>query len=136
MAARAARLVAFLALAGAAALGLLSACSNDPGAAGADAAAACPNVPTDCPATPPSWTHDVQPIIAMYCLSCHGDGGIEQSVFNYSTYQGVYRNRAAMLTQVYQCLMPLADASPPPPRPSAAERETIVAWIACGAPDN
>jgi hypothetical protein len=41
-----------------------------------------------------------------------------------------------MLTQVYQCLMPPLDASPPPPRPGAAERETIVAWIACGAPNN
>jgi hypothetical protein len=118
------------------ALGGLAACSNASNNPDAGPASTCPNVSTSCPSTPPSWKNDVQPLIATYCLACHGDGGIEQSQFDYTTYQGVYKNRAAMVTQVYQCQMPPLDGSPLAAPLTADQRETIVAWLACGAPDN
>lgn len=125
----------FAFVAAATALAGLAACSSSSNA-DAGPASSCPNVSTSCPAAPPSWKNDVQPLIATYCLTCHGDGGIEQSRFDYTTYQGVYKARAAMVTQVYQCQMPPLDASPPSPPLTADQRETIVAWLACGAPQN
>jgi hypothetical protein len=116
------------------ALGGVAACSSDPGVGAGDAGdAGCPrDLPPSCPSPPPSWQNDVQPIIASRCYGCHGDGGIEQPVFDYSTYQGVYKNRSPILDDVYACRMPLPDASPP----TTAERETLLAWLVCGAPNN
>jgi hypothetical protein len=116
-------------------LGVVAACSTGTtGGPGSDAA--CSGLSTTCPATPPSWQNDVQPLIGTYCLTCHSDGGVAPSKFDYTSYAGVYENRAEMLTQVYQCQMPLVDASPPAEQPSAAERQTIVSWLVCGAPEN
>ena len=109
----------------------VAACSSSSAGGGVS----CPTLSTDCPSVPPDWTTDVQPLIATYCFQCHGEGGIEQSQFDYTTYAGVYKNRAEMLTQVYECAMPPYDASPPTAAfPSAQDRQTLVAWLACGAP--
>ena len=125
-------LLGLAALAPAALLAL--ACS---GGSSGDAGASCPNIVTTCPSTTPSWKTDVQPLIATYCFQCHGDGGIEQAKLDYTTYAGVFMNRAEIITQVYECMMPPSDASPPPMAyPNADQRETIVSWVACGAPNN
>jgi hypothetical protein len=94
----------------------------------------CPSLSTECPSPPVTWA-EVQPLIVTYCFQCHGEGGIEQSQFDYTTYAGVYRNRAEMLTQTYQCQMPPYDASPPAAIfPTETDRQTIVSWLVCGAP--
>ena len=113
-------------------MGAAAACSQSSGSS----AESCPALSQDCPATPPSWQNDVQPIISGYCFPCHGDGGIEQSMFDYTSYSGVYKARASILTQVYQCQMPPSDASPPAPMPPADVRQTLISWLACGAPNN
>ncbi len=128
------RWIVLAALAASAAGGAATACS--PTSGNAAATEACPDLSTDCPATPPSWSNDVEPLIVTYCDQCHGDGGIEQSQFDYTTYAGVYKNRAEMLTQVYQCQMPPSDASPPAVMPSTQDRQTLVSWLACNAPNN
>jgi cytochrome c553 len=127
------RCLVIAALSTAAAAGVVAACSptSDSGAG-----TACPDLNTDCPSAPPSWSNDVQPILATYCLRCHGDGGVEQSQFDYTTYAGVYEHRSIMLTQVYQCQMPPSDASPPAVMPTTHDRQTLVSWLACNAPDN
>ncbi len=122
-------------LACSATLGVVAACSTGT-SGGPESDSACSGLTTTCPATPPSWQNDVQPLIVTYCLTCHSDGGVAPATFDYTSYTGVYRNRAEMLTQIYQCLMPLVDAAPPAPQPSSAERQTIVSWLVCGAPDN
>jgi hypothetical protein len=96
----------------------------------------CPLIAADCPATPPSWKTDVAPLITQYCGACHGDGGVEQPTIDLSNYAGVFKNRFEVQFQVYHCEMPQADASPPVPQLSNAQRETIVAWAACSAPNN
>jgi len=99
--------------------------------------AACPNdLPASCPTPPPSWSNDVAPLVDKYCLACHGDGGIAQPLFDFTTYQNVYANRMEITHQFYACLMPPSDASPLPPVPSTAEREMLLAWLKCGAPNN
>ncbi len=102
----------------------------------ADSAPSCPAVSTDCPSTPPSWAKDVQPIIENYCITCHEPGGNGEALADLTSYAYVYRSRSSILTQVYQCLMPNQDASPPPPELTTDQRETIVAWVACNAPNN
>jgi hypothetical protein len=97
----------------------------------------CPTLETNCPSPPPSWTTDVQPLVEKYCVTCHEPGGVGISSANLTTYADVFKNRTEMLTQVYQCLMPNVDASVPPPAlPTAAERQTLVQWVVCGAPQN
>lgn len=75
----------------------------------------------------------MQPLVAKYCLVCHGSGGIGQSKEDFSTYQGVKKAGATIASQVQQCLMPQAGAA----QPTASERETLITWaLVCRAPDN
>jgi hypothetical protein len=67
---------------------------------------------------------------------CHKPGGSGESLADLTSYTNVFHARAAITYQVSQCLMPNEDASPPPPPLSTDQRETIVAWIGCGAPNN
>jgi hypothetical protein len=117
--------------AGAAALLCLGACSAGGGGSGAGG---CPNLST-CPATPPSWSGQVESIVNTYCATpaCHGPGGIEAAQYDYSTYAGVHGHYVPMLTQVAQCLMPPGDASPPLPDDL---RQTLLCWLEAEAPDN
>jgi hypothetical protein len=105
----------------------LAACGN-----GGNDASSCPALSAACPTPPPSWKTDVQPIITTYCVSCHSPGGQAPSQFDYTTFAGVHQNSTEILTQVIQCLMPQPGASPMP----AADRQTLVGWAACGAPNN
>lgn len=93
----------------------------------------CPaDLPASCPAKVPSWANDVQPIIDRRCNPCHGGGGIAPPTFNFATYQGVSNNSGSILTQVYACRMPPPDAG----APTLAEREALLGWLVCGAPNN
>jgi hypothetical protein len=114
------------------AVGLVIACSPSKG--GDAGSEGCPALSTTCPNPATTWA-EVEPVIIKYCFQCHGEGGIEESMFDYTTYAGEYKNRSEMLTQVYQCQMPPYDASPPTEAfPTAQDRQTIVAWLVCGAP--
>jgi mono/diheme cytochrome c family protein len=110
----------------------VAACSNSP----QPAASNCATVSSDCPSPPPSWSKDVQPLVQQYCVMCHQPGGVGESLADLTSYTNVFRARAEITYQVSQCLMPNQDASPPPPQLSTAQRETIVSWIGCMAPNN
>jgi hypothetical protein len=134
---RSLRTLVFAVLASSGILGVVAACSTGTtGGSDGGGASDCSELSTTCPGTPPSWQTDVEPLIATYCLTCHSDGGVAPATFDYTSYAGVYKNRAEMLSQVYDCVMPLIDASPAAAQPSAADRQTIVSWLVCGAPDN
>jgi len=106
---------------------LASACS-DP----APTHAACPNdLPSACPADPPSYARDIAPLIQARCLECHAPGG-KESNRDLTTYDHVYANRSAVLNQVYGCAMPPAGAS----GLDDAQRATLLAWLVCHAPNN
>lgn len=98
-------------------------------------AAACDVVLPKCPgdaASWPSWSQTVSHIVATSCGGCHQDGGIEEPLWNFSTYAFIHMNAGEMLGQVYGCLMPPADAAPI----SSADTQTLLTWIVCGSPDN
>jgi hypothetical protein len=113
---------------GASFAGPLVACGDQ-----ASHANSCPNdVPPSCPSPEPSWKDQVQAIVDTRCNGCHGDGGIEQSVFNFATYDGVRLHYTAMLGRLSLCQMPPADAAAPTP----AERQALLGWLVCRAPNN
>ncbi|HEY4223384.1 MAG TPA: MbnH family di-heme enzyme [Myxococcota bacterium] len=89
----------------------------------------CPTAGVSCPSAPPSFTHDVQPIIENSCLYCHSDGGGAQAE-QLGDYASVHALHDKLVTQVTGCLMP-ADARLPD-----ADREAILQWLACGDPNN
>src|SRR5918911_16984 len=91
----------------------------------------CPNVSQTCPSPAPSFASDVRPIINARCVTCHSPGG-QEAVRDYTTYSGVFAQRQPMLTQVYSCRMPPAGN----PQPTTQERQTIISWLVCGAPNN
>ncbi len=100
---------------------------------GGSDASVCPHdLPSTCPSPEPSWMNDVEPIIDRACNPCHGVGGVEQSAFDFSTYQGVHKNFGSILSNVYGCLMPPPDAG----GLTDAQRRTLLGWLVCAAPDN
>jgi uncharacterized membrane protein len=107
------------------------ACSS--GAGEGAGAGACPrDLPEACPEPPPSFGADVQAIVARRCGACHAGGGVAAASHDLSTYAAIYRQRGAVLNQIYACRMPLAEA----PQPTPDERAKLLAWLVCGAPDN
>jgi uncharacterized membrane protein len=91
----------------------------------------CGTVPSSCPSSNPSYASDVAPVMYQYCVSCHGPGG---SVSNkpLDSYQAVKNLSAAVKNVTSSCAMPPASAA----QPTAADRDTVLGWIVCGAQDN
>jgi hypothetical protein len=101
--------------------------------AAGEASSTCPSdLPAACPSPAPGYDASVGPLLAGRCGGCHGDGGIEVNQHDLRTYDAVYRQRSSVLTQVYGCLMPPADAAPLTP----GERAALLGWLVCGAPNN
>jgi hypothetical protein len=130
--------LSFLARASAAiALANAPACSQHDDASGPSDAGpgetSCPfDLPANCPVPPPSWSSQVQPLINQNCNPCHGEGGVEQRLFDFTTYGNVVNNRGSILTQVFACKMPPPDAA----APSQQERDALLGWLVCNAPNN
>ena len=99
-----------------------------------DGAAGCPNDLPTCPdpSAAPSYQTEVAPIIETSCLACHGPGGAEQGSHDLSIYDSLYPQRTDVLTQVYNCRMPPGGVAPL----SADDRQTLLTWLVCGAPNN
>jgi hypothetical protein len=119
-------------------LGLGCACSGQPmpaagdASAGTDAQPQCPNdLPASCPASMPSYQTDIAPLLQNRCVPCHNPSGIE-SAKPLNSYSAVYGLRSTVLTQVYGCQMPPTGAQPL----DAAERQELLTWLVCQAPNN
>jgi hypothetical protein len=97
-----------------------------------DAGCATQEPPAACPAAVPSWSGEVSEIFMTRCSPCHFPGGVEDSAEDFSTYTGVSRIAVTIEGQIVSCAMPPDDAG----ALSAADRETLLAWIVCRAPDN
>jgi len=91
----------------------------------------CPSdLPASCPSSgAPSYSAVVAPILAQRCVSCHSPGGIEANS-PLDSYDAVYARRGSVLNQVYACMMP-QDAPL-----SSADRQALMTWLVCGAPNN
>ncbi len=92
----------------------------------------CPNdVPATCPLPAPSYSADVAPVVATRCTGCHTANGIE-AIHPLDTYAQAQAQGIRILSQVHACLMPPADQ----PQLTPTERQSILAWVVCGSPDN
>jgi hypothetical protein len=110
---------------------LSSACSSS-SSGGSGGGASCPqDLPSSCPSPAPSYKDTVSAIFASRCTHCHGPGGV-QSNRDFTTYANVHAQRSAILDQVYACSMPPAGETPP----TTQERDQLLAWLVCGAPDD
>ena len=118
-------------------LALAVGCSDDVAPAVGDASTAlpdanppsCPNdLPAACPAPSPHYA-DAAAVINLRCAPCHAPGG-QAADRPLTTYAQVYPRRVAVLTQVYGCRMPPANA----PALSPAERALLLDWLVCLAP--
>lgn len=109
------------------------------------AAAACTDDsdPIDPPAPRATWYQDAAPILAKHCTSCHQEGGI--GPFPMTSYEDAVIHADRMMGEIDRGTMPPfdaredADCTPrfgwvDDPRLSAAEKETLAAWIADGFP--
>jgi hypothetical protein len=129
------RAIAAVVVLSAAACAVATACTGGGGSGGSPPG--CDTTfDTDTPDVCPSWSAQVEPLFVTYCNQCHTDGGVGQASFNASTYHDVFVARGQVTQFVGNCSMPLLDAAPPVPQPSDPERQTIIAWVACNAPDN
>jgi hypothetical protein len=109
----------------------LAACSGTPPVPDAGFQVCPQDLPPDCPSTPPSYAHDVAPLIQAHCLACHAPGG-QSADKPLGTYNAVFSRRGEVLNQVYACVMPPAGQ----PSLSSTERQTLLSWLVCGAPNN
>jgi hypothetical protein len=117
-----------------------------------EAVACDPPVNPTCPGVSPSFANDVYPnVIRPFCaMPCHSPGGTEFSM-PLLTYQQIYgqngQEAGEILTQVFEdCLMPpsnapaqLTDGDGDAGTGDAGDpnaRQTLLDWLACGAPNN
>jgi hypothetical protein len=95
-----------------------------------------PSCPTDwpdgCVPPVPSWMNGVQAIINKRCYPCHFPDGVEYPRVDLSSYKAVHGIYGPVLSLEKACAMPPPDAAQPTP----AEREELVAWLICAAPNN
>jgi uncharacterized membrane protein len=98
-------------------------------------APSCPSQTTPvCPDQQPDFATDVMPVLQAVCDNCHAPGGEEASI-PFTTYAQITspRYKTTAFTEVFNCVMPPANA----PQPLTDEqRQTLLAWFACGAPEH
>jgi len=80
----------------------------------------------------PSWSTDVQPIVNARCANpCHSPTGQDPTRV-FTDWQHVYNDRITVLSEVYSCKMP----NPPAQPLDENERQILLGWLVCGAPNN
>lgn len=106
---------------------LLAGCSES--SSGGDCSSV--SIPASCPTTTPSYATDVAPILQTYCVNCHSAGGQEPNKL-LDTQASVAALSNDVANEVAGCSMPPADDA----QPTAAQRQLILDWLTCGAPNN
>lgn len=113
----------------AACLALAAGCS-------ASSAGRCPPAASDptCPDAAPSFAAVVDPqVFQVSCVPCHNPAG-EESKIPFTSYQQVSVWAGEIHNQVFEsCAMPPAGAAQ---MLTDVQRQTLLDWLACGAPDN
>jgi mono/diheme cytochrome c family protein len=99
---------------------------NPPSSCSVTLPPACPD-----PAAPTSFAHDVAPIFASVCATCHTPGK-QMGTVPLDNYSQIYSRRGTILNQIFTCLMPPIDG----PQATNDQLMTIVNWLMCDAPEN
>jgi len=85
-----------------------------------------------CPSPPPSYRADVVPVLRQKCFACHAGDGDEVEDHDFSSFAKVRAQRASIEGKVR------ARAMPPSGRQQLTdpERQTLLWWLSCHAPEN
>jgi hypothetical protein len=94
----------------------------------------CPSVPATSCSPMPSYASRIEPLLQERCTPCHFSGGVEDSYFDFSSYANVSALRTQIRTEVSGCIMPPPTSASG--QPTMDERTALLAWLACGAPNN
>jgi hypothetical protein len=101
----------------------------------------CPVATTEACAKTPSYQRDVAPVLNTYCNNCH-NAEVDGGPWPLGGYENVHHWKELMVIDLMSCRiagivkghpMPPADAGTPLP---ATERDVMVQWLLCGAPNN
>ncbi|HEX4405315.1 MAG TPA: hypothetical protein VH560_10835 [Polyangia bacterium] len=96
----------------------------------------CPAVSQVCPSPAPTFSGQAQAIIRSTCLpACHEPGGIEANR-PMQTYAQISALSRDILSQIDQCRMPILADGTPTSFASPEDKDTLIAWLVCGAMDN
>jgi hypothetical protein len=104
-----------------------------------------PPVNPSCPGVSPSFANDVYPnVFVPFCVSCHSSIGVESTtpLTNYAQIYGQMGVEAGeIFTQVFvSCQMPPSNAPAELTDDEGGDalgpRQTLLDWLACGAPNN
>jgi mono/diheme cytochrome c family protein len=102
-------------------------------ACGAAPGASCPrDLPMSCPDPAPSFATEVHAIYEAKCQACHAPGGQEQNKPFTTLAQIQAEPLSTMLSQLYNCVMPLAGS----PALTTEERQALLGWLVCLEPNN
>jgi hypothetical protein len=93
----------------------------------------CSSAPTSCPSSVPSFQHDVNAIIIAECLPCHDPATGQNQPPALNGYAAIAASAGQSLDQVNICKMPPPDAGF---AILATDRQTLMTWYVCGAPNN
>lgn len=88
-----------------------------------------PTAPSECPNPAPRYA-DVAPIFEQRCASCHN--GAKDAPWPLDTYGHVADWATVVRDELLQCLMPPEDSGVEMP---PEERQAILVWVRCGAPE-
>lgn len=88
--------------------------------------------PGSCQGAAPSYAKDVKPILEQRCLSCHAGDGVAADEHDFSKLATLLEQKNSVMSEVSKCAMPPKSA----PALEAKEADTLMRWIACGAPQN
>jgi uncharacterized membrane protein len=92
-----------------------------------------------CPeAGAPSFAGDVYPnVFVPVCANCHAPGG-QEATMPFTSYAQIYGTNGNVAREIFNqvfesCLMPPSNAPAPL---TDDQRQTLLDWFACGAPDD
>ena len=112
---------------------IVAACGAEP-STGTPNTPACPAGLPDssaCPGSAPSYKDDIAPLVDDRCGGCHYQGN-RNSKQVLETYDDLHSSVSVIEKEVYGCAMPPQGE----PVLSAEERQRLLRWLVCGAPDN
>jgi hypothetical protein len=97
------------------------------------AGVACPPpLATVCPDPPPSFAATIVPILDASCNTCH-DPNVPGAPWPLHDYGDVLAWRGVIIPVLLDCSMPPEDSGV---SISEVDRQQILTWLACDAPDN
>jgi hypothetical protein len=100
-----------------------------------DGASTCPAVSQVCPSPAPTFSGQAQAIIRSSCQPCHEAGGLDAAhpMQNYAQIRAIAPDIEHF---ILNCEMPILADGTPTPFAAPADRDTLIAWLACGAMNN